>query len=174
MEQYREKLAQLGLPLSTKKKDKPTLEFMQKYMLPALESCAALYLAASDDGSTHNQKKRFVARTILSLSRTCQDLLGHEKRTAKFTTGVFILVQIIYAGYQLLDDGSDFGTWLVRKRANEQRLPHPIPRPYMVWDDVPVQPEPGRVSRQEPLNDEQKAAARAERLAALRQRGIRV
>lgn len=114
--------------LPIKNRTKPSIEFIQKYMLPMCESSAALYLAVSDDRIVQNQKKRFIARTMLSLSRSLHNLLEQQTREAKFTTSLFIVVQIVYAGYQILNDDSDFNTWLAMKKNAEPKPIKPAKR----------------------------------------------
>jgi hypothetical protein len=155
------------------KRDKPTLEYIKKYVLPACESFAALYLAISNDRSAENQKKRFIARTMLSLSRSFHDLLS-QKGSSRVTTTLFIVMQMMYAGYQLSDEDSDFSTWLARRPVDESRLPNPEPEPARIArDEMHDRQAPEHVvAPQVPLTAEQREADRVARLAALRQRGI--
>lgn len=158
-----------GKDLSGQSFESGPLKFMQRIMLPAIESSAALFLAISNDSNPNNQPKRFIARKILTLSSLCHDFLGQEKGSSKYTMGVMILVHLVHAGYQLKHDDSSFNTWL-----NKQIAANPLAKPQQ--EQKPEDAEPQQRERQQaqpprqPMTEEQRALQRQQILEALERR----
>lgn len=91
------------------------LEFVRKYVLPVLESSAALYLAGAPKTTPENEKMLFAAQAVLALARTCQLGLDQESKTGKIAAGTVALALIAHAVYQLQADKSGLNTWLKPK-----------------------------------------------------------
>lgn len=95
------------------------LEFVRKYALPALESFAAVLVACTGNGDVASQKALFTGQALLALARTCQTSLDQEQGWVKNTIGTLVLVNAVYATYQLLHEESGLNAWIADKQKVE-------------------------------------------------------
>lgn len=96
-------------------------EFAHEYILPAIESIAAIYFASAPAPTIEDTKLIFTAESILMLVRICQIGLNQEKNSEKIIAGSVALALAAHSLYQLNADGSNLNTWIdtwIEKKLN--------------------------------------------------------